>query len=93
MNLEILHDEAKGKFSTELKGSEAFLLYRPVGDNELDYRSTVVPDQHRHLGIGEQIVKHALEFARENGYKVIPTCPFVTWVVERNPEYREIIAV
>ncbi len=90
MDLDVQHDIVARKFVVDLNGEEAYVAYAPTGDRRLDFRSTFVPPAHRHQGIGEQLVKHALDHARQSEYEVIPTCPFVRRVVERNPEYQEV---
>jgi hypothetical protein len=88
-NIDIRHDEERGRFVADLEGEDAYLEYSPAGEGRLDFTSTFVPPSHRHQGIGERIVKHALAYARERGYEVIPTCPFVRQVIEEHPEYLE----
>lgn len=91
MLMNIHHDSDRQKFYAHLDAGEAYLEYRPRGKDTLDYVSTFVPPEHRHQGTGEAIVKRALKYARENGYRVIPTCPFVQRVIEENPEYQELV--
>ena len=74
MKLEIRHDAARGRFFAVIGGKEAYLSYRPVGGKKLDYMSTFVPADQRGRKIGERLVQHALGYAREKGYEVIPTC-------------------
>lgn len=85
------HDEERGGFFADLDGREASLTYRPHGENVLDFRSTFVPPRDRGHGIGERLVLAGLEYARENSLKVVPTCPFVSRVVKRHPEYQSLI--
>lgn len=89
--LEIRHDEAGRKFFAVVEGLEAHLLYAPAGDRTLDFQSTFVPPELRGRLIGSRLVRHALDYARAGGYRVIPSCWFVGAVVERHPEYRGII--
>jgi predicted GNAT family acetyltransferase len=89
--MNIRHDPARQRFYVPLDAGEVFLEYRPRGKDTLEYVSTFVPPEHRHQGIGEAIVKHALGYARENGYRVVPTCPFVSQVIEENPEYQDLV--
>ncbi len=86
MKLNIRHDPGRGRFVASIGGEEATLLYTEAGAKTLDFTHTYVPDALRHQKIGEAIVKHALAYAAENGYEVIPTCPFVKWVLEREGE-------
>lgn len=91
MTLKVRKDETESKYLADLEHGEAYVAYNELDDERLDFRSTWVPPEHRKRGIGESLVLRALESARREGYRVIPTCPFVTWVVERNPEYRELL--
>lgn len=92
MDTEIRREGNAGHFVATLNGDEAQVAFEEAGEDRLDYRSTFVPEEHRHQGLGEQLVLEALEWARDHGYQVIPTCPFVGWVVERNPEFGDLIA-
>lgn len=88
MKLDIRHDPGGGRFFASIDGEEATLVYTVAGAKTLDFTHTYVPDALRHQNIGEAIVKHALAYAAENGYEVIPTCPFVKWVLSRGREGR-----
>ncbi len=81
MKLVIRHDPGRGRFFASIGGAEATLVYTEAGAKALDFTHTYVPDALRHRNIGEAIVKHALAYAAANGYEVIPTCPFVKWVL------------
>ena len=83
MTLDIHHDPGRRRFVASIGGEEATLLYTKAGARTLEFTRTYVPDALRHQKIGEAIVKHALDYAAANGFEVIPTCPFVKWVIER----------
>ncbi|HUP01452.1 MAG TPA: GNAT family N-acetyltransferase [Gemmatimonadota bacterium] len=89
--MEFQHDETKGRFTVESGHGEARLEYAKAADGVLDYRSTFVPEEDRERGVGEKLVLHALDYAREEDLRVIPTCPFVRHVIEQNPEYRDLV--
>lgn len=91
MALKVRKDESESKFVADLEHGEAYVAYVELDGDRLDFRSTWVPPEDRNRGLGERLVLHALDRAREAGARVIPTCPFVTWVVEQNPEYEEIL--
>lgn len=90
-DLEIRDDERESKFVADLEHGQAYVAYNELPDGRLDLRSTWVPPEERGRGVGERLVLHALDRAREAGRRVIPTCPFVGWVVERHPEYGELL--
>jgi hypothetical protein len=91
MDVQIEHDEARGEFAAVVDGRKSFLRYARVGDGTLDLRSTFVHPDLRGRGLGEKLVRRALDHARANDLDVIPTCWFVDTVVARHPGYRELI--
>jgi hypothetical protein len=68
------------------------LDYAIVDEGTVDFRSTVIPPSARGSGAGGRLVVHALDWARAQGMRVIPSCPFVSHVVERHPEHRDLLA-
>jgi hypothetical protein len=88
----IQHLPEESRFVVRVEGEEAELTYRRVDDTTLDYDHTYVPTVFRGRGIGARLVKHALDYAREQGYKVVASCPFVSDFVARKPEYEDIMA-
>lgn len=91
MEMEIVHDEERGRFAAEVEGGTARLDYVRNGD-VVDFRSTYVPDEARGGGVAGEIVTRGLEWARENGLKVIPSCSYVRGYVDRHPEYESLLA-
>jgi predicted GNAT family acetyltransferase len=91
VDTDIHHDEVRHKFVARLGGREAYVRYVRSG-RTLKYTSTFVPSQHRHHGVGARLVEHALDYANEHGFEVVPSCPFVKWVADRNPAYRSVLA-
>lgn len=88
MAVSVQHDVDRCEFVVSLDGKRATLSYAHAGDGVLDFRSTFVPVEYRRRGIGDALVCYALGYAKENGYRVIPTCWFVKEVMVLHPEYR-----
>ncbi|MBI2072908.1 MAG: N-acetyltransferase [Gemmatimonadetes bacterium] len=86
------HDSALRKFSAIVEGEEAYLRYYPAGEGVLEYASTFVPERLRGRGIASVVVRQALEYAREGGYQVIPSCWFVRGYIQRHAEYAPLVA-
>jgi hypothetical protein len=89
--ISVEHRTDEGRFVVAMEGHEAELTYMKIDDDTLDYTHTYVPNEFRGRGVGARLVKRALDYAKENGYKVKPTCPFVSSFVERKPEYGELL--
>lgn len=93
MPLHVQHDSQKKKFFIILDGQEAILKYTEIPNKKvLDYRSTFVPPELRGKQVGETLVKSALDYAKQNGIKIIPTCSFVKRVIDQHPEYKSLVA-
>lgn len=90
--MDVKHDPTAGRFYVEIDGSIASLDYVRVDDRTLDLRSTFVPEALRGRGIAGEIVKFALEHARREGLRVIPTCSYVAGTIRRNPSFADLVA-
>lgn len=89
--IDVQHETARQRFVVQIDGKEGTLDYRRRDDQTLDFRSTYVPRELRGRKLGERLVLYGLDYAREQGLKVVPTCPYVGRVVEDHPEYRDLI--
>lgn len=84
--MDIRHDIEGNRFVAKTGHGEAVLRYARARATTLDFTSTVVPEADRGEGIGEELVLHGLDWAKENGFDVVATCPFVKHVLEQHPE-------
>jgi hypothetical protein len=91
MDLDIEHDIESNRFVAETEHGEATLEYSRADQDTLDYTSTFVPEEDRGSGVGEALVLHALDWAEENDFQVIATCPFVRHVLEEHPERSSVV--
>src|SRR5262249_28963656 len=61
-------------------------------NGRLNLLHTEVPKEYERQGIGSDLAKAALEYARAEKLEVIPTCPFISSFIKRHPEYLDIVA-
>lgn len=87
----ITNNSAAGRFETNTEHGVAHLKYLARGD-VLDLVHTEVPREAEGQGIGAALAKAALDHARSEGMKVIPSCPFVRTYVKRHGEYADLVA-
>jgi predicted GNAT family acetyltransferase len=92
MASDIVHDAERGRFLLERDGHTSYLLYLRVGEGVVDFASTYTPAELRGRGIAARIVRRALEWADSEGLKVVPSCWFVAEYVERQPEWKKLVA-
>lgn len=51
---------------------------------------TFVNENMRNQGLAKELVDRAVEYARENEYKIEPVCSYVATVFERSDEYEDV---
>lgn len=89
--IDIHHEPAAHRFVARTGRVDAVLEYDTVDANTLDYHHTFVPPALRGGGIASQLAEYALQYARANGLKVRPTCPFVARYLQRHPEFQALV--
>ena len=87
----VVNNEAARRFEARLGDEVAFTEYR-LRDGAMILPHTVVPDAFSGKGVGSQLAKAALGYAREQGLEVVPTCPFIAGYIERHPDYQDLVA-
>ncbi len=91
MDFEIKHDAEQNRFVSYVEGYEAVVEYT-LKDNVIELYRTFTPPELRGKGVAGKLVKFALEHAKENTLKVIPTCSYVKGYIERHENYKELLA-
>jgi predicted GNAT family acetyltransferase len=79
------------QFELEVGQSMAFIEYKLSGDR-LFLIHTEVPHELEGKGVGAAIVLKAFQYAKDNGYKIVPLCPFVQTYLKRHNEWIDLIA-
>lgn len=83
-------EKDKNRFSVDVDGKTCVLKFALNGD-VVSFNSVQVPESVGGRGIAGQLTRHALDWAREQGLKVKPVCPYVAKWIERHPEYQNIV--
>jgi uncharacterized protein len=87
----VQHDPANRQLSAAVEGRRSLLDYRLQG-NVMLIVHTEVPPPLRNRGIAADLMRAALELARENGWRVRPACSYAAAFVQRHGEYADLIA-
>lgn len=80
----------RGRFESPVDDGFAFVSYRLDGETII-FTYAEVPEAFRGRGIGDAVVRAALDSARERGLTVVPRCSFVAAFIRRHPEYQELL--
>ena len=81
-----------GFFHIDIDGQqEAKMTFVFAGDDKIIIDHTEVNPRNEGKGFGKKMVTKAVEYARENGIKIIPLCPFAKAVFDKTPEFRDVL--
>jgi predicted GNAT family acetyltransferase len=93
MNIQNEEQDAKGAFFIEKDGERiAEMTYRKMGADRIIIDHTEVNDQLKGKGVGKDLVEAGVKFARENHLKIVPQCVFAKKIIDRIPEYQDVLA-
>ncbi|MBD8006924.1 GNAT family N-acetyltransferase [Bacillus norwichensis] len=70
----------------------AEIHFVPTGAEKIIVDHTYVSDDLRGQGVGEALVEHIVAFARKEGKKIIPLCPFAKSQIDQHKEYQDVLA-
>ena len=90
MSDQLRNNTAQSRFELDADGHTAFAYYSIAAD-VITFRHTEVPPELEGRGIGSRLVRGALEFARAQGLKVVPQCPFVAAYMAKHSEFNDLL--
>ncbi|WP_422122034.1 GNAT family N-acetyltransferase [Planococcus sp. X10-3] len=87
--MDIKHDN--NKFFVERESEEmASLAYTPDGD-VLTVVHTEVSSDLSGQGVGKHLVREVVQYARDEGKTIDAQCSFARGVIEKNPEFQDVL--
>ena len=86
----VQHDVQGKQFYVALEGTRAYLAYMDLGKKTLDIYRTYVPNALRGKGLAARLTAHALEYAEDEGYTVIPSCSYVERYMARQARLAQV---
>lgn len=89
--MEIMHDSGNHKFYLIKDGQESYAFYRMQDKETMNIFRVYVPPEQRHQGLAAKVAKAALDYAMKNNLKVIPSCSYTAFYIERNKEYGSLL--
>jgi uncharacterized protein len=85
---DVVHAEERSRFEVVEDEHRAVLTYVRT-DDQVVLEHTVVPPELGGRGLGSDLARAALEWAREQGLAVVPQCTFVQSFLAKHPEAAE----
>jgi len=87
----VVNNRDAHRFEVDIEGELAVLEYSENADT-VDLLHTEVPPSIEGRGVGGALAKAGLEYAKQAGKRVVPTCPFVRAYIKRHPDWSSIVA-
>ena len=84
------HGATKGRFVLRRGDDEAELTYSITTPTLIIADHTGVPDSFRGTGAGLALVQALVAAARQDGFKVVPLCPFVKAQARKHPDWADV---
>ena len=91
MDTHVQHDPAHQRFETHIEGRTAYLSYAFQGDRVI-FDHTFVPQEFRGKGVAAVLVREALEEARRQHWRLVPSCSYVAAYIDRHPEFADLVS-
>jgi len=91
---QIQHEEdaTRGRFFIDLGGGHQAEMTYGRDHKQMVVDHTGVPKQFEGQGIAAKLVVAGVEFARQNGRKVVPVCPYVVVQFKRHKDWEDVLA-
>ncbi|NJD31243.1 MAG: N-acetyltransferase [Gammaproteobacteria bacterium] len=86
------HGASGGRWVAVVEGHEAEMTYSRASAALIIVDHTGVPDALRGRGVGQALVRRAVEDARREGFRIIPLCPFAKAQFEHHAEWRDVLS-
>jgi predicted GNAT family acetyltransferase len=90
----IQHKQSGNKgsfFINEEEEMVAELTYSMIPDSQMMIEHTQVDEQLRGGDLGYELVHTAIDYARSHKYTVIAVCRFAQAVLEKKPEFKDVM--
>lgn len=85
--------DKRGRYVIRKDGAEAELTFSIASPKLRIADHTGVPEELRYHGLGQKLVEHLVADARENGFKIVPLCPFVNSERRKHPEWSDVFDI
>lgn len=68
------------------------VLFTKHNSHEIEIYHTEVAEKEQGHHVGEELIEHAVNYARQHQLKITPTCTFAKTVFARNKSYQDVLA-
>lgn len=90
-NCELIDNKEKKQYEFHVGKYIPRIEYIKSDNGEIYLTHTEVPLALEGQGIGTQLVEKTLKNIEEQGFRLVPLCPFVAGYIKKHPEWKSII--
>ena len=87
---EVKQNDSKFELSEDGK-SAGILNFQKKDESTIEIVHTEVDPAFEGKGLGKELVKAAVEYAKKNDFKILASCPYAKQVIDKNPEYKDML--
>lgn len=92
MDIQLFDDGHRGVFFIEADEKKVGkLIFEWKDESTIIIKHTEVSDVLKGKGAGKQLVRKAVDFARERNLKIIPECPFAQKIFDIDPSFADVL--
>lgn len=89
----VTHQPEQNQFTIDLKGGTAVMAYELDKDGTMMIMHTEVPEAHTGQGYATQLAHEAMEYAKQEGIKVMPYCTYMATFLKRHKaQYKDLVS-
>ncbi len=89
--VEVRNASEKNRFEIDLGDGSLAIAEYTLPEGKIMFTHTEVPPEHGGQGLGTRLIEAGLAWAREQGRKVIPICPFFAAYMQRHAEVQDLL--
>ncbi|MDQ3290626.1 MAG: N-acetyltransferase [Bacteroidota bacterium] len=90
-DIEVKHSTEDQEFTVDIDGFSGELAYSLPRENVIDFAHTYVDENLRNQGVANELIKTGLQYAQDNNFKVIASCPAVSAYIRRHSEWQKLL--
>jgi len=93
LDIIVTDETTHGAYRADVEGTDvqAELTWKARGDARIA-EHTFTPPAARGQGIARKLVEAMIADAREQGFTIVPQCPYVAALFRKNPEWADLRA-
>lgn len=88
-------DGENGRYVARIAGIEAEgrITFTHPQEGVISANHTIVPEEMGGKGVAKALLDFMLDDARQNGFRIVPVCPFIRAQYARHPEWADLFTL